>query len=206
MLTVACVDAGNYLGRGREYVEKLRRMVARHLSLPHVFTCLTDYGPVGNEHGDAPTFFIALPPGLRGWWNKIVLFRPGLFEGRVLYLDLDSVITGPLDPLAAAKGILHLDRWGWDRKVYGSGVMVFDAGEHADIWEKFTPEVPRKFEGDQDFITSLGGWPALPDGLCVSYRYHCKKGPPAGASVVCFHGSPKMHQLPAGHWAHEHWR
>jgi hypothetical protein len=38
------------------------------------------------------------------WWSKIELFRPGLFDGPVLYIDLDNVITGPLDRFTDFKG------------------------------------------------------------------------------------------------------
>lgn len=203
MITVACVEVSNYCGRGQEYVRKLRSMVARHLRTPHNFVVLSDRPRLYDDLG----FLVApLTGGMRGWWCKTELFRPGIFDGRCMFLDLDTVIVDTLDELVKHKGILHLDRWGWDRKVYGSGVMCWDSGEHSDIWTNYTDSVPRKYEGDQDWITSLGGWPALPDGICVSYRYHCKKGPPAGASVVCMHGRPKQTDLPADHWIHQFWR
>jgi hypothetical protein len=184
-LTVACVQVGDYLGRGEEYVEKLQAGVARHLSAPFRFECLREATRAG-------------------WWAKLDLFRPGMFEGRVLYLDLDSVIVGPLDRLAESKGILHLGRWGWTKNDYGSGVMVWDAGEHEEVWARAPADVEQRFRGDQDWMTHLGGWPALPDGLCVSYRYHAKAGPPKSASVCCFHGTPKPHEL--GGWVAEAWR
>ena len=198
MITVACVEQGNYLGRGAEYVQVLKASVARHLAQPHRFVCLSDRDHAGVE-------CVPLEGGLSGWWAKLNLFRPGLFEGRVLYLDLDTIVVGALDRLADSKGILHLDRWGWDRKVYGSGVMCWDAGEYADVWTARRDTLPQEFEGDQDWITALGGWPALPDGLAVSYRYHCLRGVPAGAAVVCCHGTPKPHQITLG-WAVEAWR
>lgn len=162
-------------------------MVRRHLAVPHVFQCVRPDN------------------GLTGWWNKVELFRPGRFEGRVLYLDLDTVVVGPLDELVRHKGCLHLDRWGWTEKVYGSGVMVWDAGEHEEAFTRFTPEVPRRLRGDQDWLTELGGWGALPDGICVSRKYHCKSGVPEGASVVCYHGPRKPHEDRAP-WAMEAWR
>lgn len=185
MLTVACVEVGNYLGRGTEYVAKLRAMVARHLSQPFRFECITQ--------SDKP-----------GWWAKVDLFEPDRFTGRVLYLDLDTVIVGPLDALAESKGILHLADWGWTKNDYGSGVMVWDAGEHAEVWSRYTPNVPDQFRGDQDWMTHLGGWAALPKGLCVSYRYVSIVAPPLGASVVCFHGSPKPHEVISG-WVPGAW-
>lgn len=187
MITVACVNAGDYLGRGALYVERLKAMVARHLKQPYRFVVVG-----GSVH--------------EGWWAKVRLFTPGLFEGRVLYLDLDSVVVGSLDELAETKGIIQLRDWGWDRDCYGSGVMVWDAGEHAEIYKRFRDDVPHRFEGDQDWITSLGGWDALPAVWCRSYRYHCRKSPPADCRVVAFHGHPKMHELLPGHWALEHWK
>lgn len=176
------------MGCGEEYVAKLRSMVARHLKQAHRFVCLR------------------LDIGLQGWWNKVALFRPGQFEGRVLYLDLDTVITGPLDELVERKGIIHLAKWGWAKNDYGSGVMVWDAGEHEEVWTRFAPDVPQRFRGDQDWLTSLGGWRALPDSV-RSFRYHCKEGPPPGCAVVAFHGAnDKPHLLPAGHWALDYWQ
>lgn len=186
-VTVACVEYGNYLGRGEEYVRKLGSMVARHLARPHQFVCLRPQ-----------------ERGMEGWWAKIALFKPGQFSGRVLYLDLDTVVVGALDPLLDTPGILHLAQWGWKKNDYGSGVMVWDAGDHHEIWDRFSLDVPRTFRGDQDWMTHLGGWGALSPVLCRSYRYHCKSGPTPGASVVCFHGKPKPHEL--GGWVKEAWQ
>lgn len=207
VLTVACVEVGDYCGRGVEYVRKLRAGVERHLSAPHVFRLFTDglqrHWPTLQAHGIE---IVELPARRQGWWAKVALFRPDAFvEGdRVLYLDLDTIVVGPLEPLAAAKGILHLGRWGWKQNDYGSGVMVWDHGEHAEIYSEFNPRVPRQYRGDQDWMTKLGGWPALPDALCRSYRYHAKAGPPEGASVVCFHGTPRPHEVREG-WVPQAW-
>ena len=188
MLTVACVEWGNYQGRGAEYVEKLRSMVARHLNAPHRFECVRP-----NVRG------------LVGWWNKVELFRPGRFTGRVLYLDLDTVIVGPLERVVECPGLIHLKRWGWAKNVYGSGCMVWDAGAHQQIYDRYTDAVPRKFEGDQNWIQSVSQWPALPFPLVCSAKYHCKAGPPAGASVVCFHGPKKPHKSNE-QWVVDNWR
>lgn len=78
-LTVACVNVGNYLGMGDRYVATLRSMAARHLP-PHQFECITE--------SDKP-----------GFWAKVDLFQPGRFTGRVIYFDLDLVISGDLSGL-----------------------------------------------------------------------------------------------------------
>lgn len=185
-LTVVCVNIGNYLGRGEEYVAKLRSMVSRHLKIRHEFLCM-------------------MRSNYPGWWSKVELFKPGRFTGRMLYIDLDSVIVGPLEPIVESRGILHLTQWGWKKHSYGSGVMVWDAGEHTEIYEKFTPEVMKRLRGDQDWMTELGGWDALPFPRCCSYRYHARQRPPTGASIVSMHGIPKPHELVNG-WVPEEWR
>jgi hypothetical protein len=187
VLTVACVNVENYLGRGAEYVNKLHSMVRRNLKQGFEFYTLTWSSK-------------------RGWWAKTDLFEPGRFSGRVLYLDLDCVITGSLDELVETKGIIHLTDWGWKTPMYGSGVMCWDAGEHSEIWSGYNNRTPERFRGDQDWLYSLGGWEALPPPpvLC-SYRYHCKTSIPEGCKVVSMHGVPKPHEITTG-WVPELWR
>lgn len=200
MRTVACVKAGTLYPA--HYVNVLRDMVARHLEPPYRFVCLTD-----DQHGIADGIeTVALTPGRVGWWNKVELFRPGLFEGRVLFSDLDQVVVGPLARFFDLRGIIYLQDWGWDHFSYCSSVMVWDAGEHARIWTDWTASVPGRLDGDQDWITQLGGWERLPQDWCRSYRYHAVAAPPPNSSFVCFHGKPKPHELPACHWASKVWR
>jgi hypothetical protein len=187
MLTVACVNHGDYQGRGMQYVDTLAAMVKRNLTKPYEFVCLKD-------EGEWP-----------GWWSKIELFKPGRFAGRVLYLDLDSVVVGSLDRLSESKGTIDLLDWGWMTHTLCSSVMVWDAGEHADVYDRFSDQVPKDFRGDQDWMTSLGGWPKLPPHLCRSYRYVSVKSPPPFASVIQFHGRPKPHEVSAG-WVPGYWR
>ena len=186
MLTVVCVNVENYLGRGQEYVDKLRAMVGRNLSQPFRFECITE--------SDKP-----------GWWAKCDLFEPGRFSGRVMAFDLDTVIVGSLDKLAGIKGTINLADWGLPKLPYGNAVMVWDAGEHEEVWTRYTPDIPKRLRGDADWMFELGGWPALPKGVNVSYRYHAKAGPPVGAVTVSFHGKPKCHEVLTG-WVPKLWR
>ena len=84
-ITVLCVRFGNKYGR--EYVERLRNMVARHLTVPYEFACLTD-----DQHDIAGVRKIYQPNAnyARGWWHKVHMFDNNLhIKGRILYLDLD---------------------------------------------------------------------------------------------------------------------
>ena len=109
---ICCVQAGNYQGRGAEYVNNLHDMVLRNMppQTPFRFICFTD-NPDGLDEG------IDVRPlpeqGLEGWWNKLALFKKGVFpEGeRVVYFDLDTLIINALDDIVAYDGTLAcLDR------------------------------------------------------------------------------------------------
>jgi hypothetical protein len=102
-LKIVCVNAQDYLGRGFQYTTSLHKMVQRHLTLPHEFIVFTD----DTQHYPEPIVKRPLPhPGLTGWFNKIALFKPGVFEAgdRIVYLDLDTLICGSLDEIASYDG------------------------------------------------------------------------------------------------------
>lgn len=87
---------------GPEYVNRLYAMVRRHLLSGFRFTCLTD-DPRGirSEVECQPIPALDLPEGIpeRGW-NKLAAFSADLYglRGTALFLDLDVVIVGGLDP------------------------------------------------------------------------------------------------------------
>lgn len=205
MLSVVCVQTGNYLGRGEEYVRKLKANVERNLTLPHQFVCVTDH-------------FIedvwCMPSQFRGWWEKIRLFKPGLFEGRVMFLDLDTFIVGNIDHIAAYDGHFATLHDFWRPAGLGPAVMLFDPQWARFIWEEWAAEDypmtdPR---GDQAWIENRNQGRMRKDvdilqemfpGAFVSYKTHCTKALPESARVVCFHGRPRPHEVQG--WAKEHW-
>lgn len=214
-LTVICVKWGRKYGA--DYVRRLHSMVGRHLRSCE-FVCVTD-DPVETVQ------CVPLACGYPGWWQKIGLFRPGLFPGDNLYLDLDVVITGSLEPLAALLDIDRSTLWARDdfsyslvnpRKGIGaetqrllggpgcinSSVMLWHGDACRSVWDDFTPEVMDVLHGDQNWI-SQRLWPdinLIPADLVGSYKYH---GFPH--TVTVFHGEPKPHQV-SDSWVREHWR
>lgn len=193
----ACVKWGKKYGP--EYVNVLADMVDRNCSIPARFVCLTD-DPHGLDEGIETQ---SLPDGFDGWWNKLYLFHPKAFQhkSRVVYLDLDVVVTGRLDALIDQDGIAT----DWIQGGYNSSVMVWTHGEHSEIWAKFLPLYAQRLHGDQDWIMELGGWEHLPADWIPSYRLHSKEWPPENAKVVAFHGSPKPHEVREG-WVAELWQ
>jgi hypothetical protein len=142
--------------------------------------------------------------GYTGWWHKVELFRLGRFTGRVLFLDLDVVITGDLAPLVDQPGIVNLRDWGWETDQYCSSTMVWDSGEHCRIFDLWTPDTERWYVGDQDWIYDVSVWQSLPALLLRSFKYHCAKGIPEGCSVIAFHGNPKPHEAKPA-WVRKEW-
>jgi hypothetical protein len=195
-LTVACVKWGTKYPA--KYVNVLQAMVKRSLARDHEFVCFTD-DPKGLKCET-----VKLPGDLKGWWNKLFLFKPGLFSGRVLFLDLDVCITGPLDDLvdyATPFAIIE----DWHLPGYNSSVFVMDHDAHPQVWEEFEPRVAKRLHGDQDWITEkIPNAAIFPWPWCVSYRSHAVPGVPKGARVVVFHGEPKPHAMPSP-WVERYW-
>jgi hypothetical protein len=170
-LTVACVFVRGPYPYTAEYVVRLDRMVRRYFARPFRFVCLTDRGeelPAGIETIQIASLAGVVPPNGVGYWNKLRLFDPAIgLTGRVLYLDLDSLIVAPLDPIVDVPATLALtadalvverahlvtDRYG--RRLvrrFNSSVMVWDGGTHQDLWTRWTPSVAQAVSTDQDWI------------------------------------------------------
>ena len=197
MLTVWSVCNGTKYTDEDVYI--LRDMVHRNLSTPHVFRCLSDR-PI-------PDIDCFIPSQVwPGWWSKLQLFRYS--TGLNLYLDLDVVVTGPLDGLLSDALSMPANwgqsghggcqssvmSWGWTYAMIPAAFNVNElekpvngnCGAYHGLW------------GDQEYITKLLGDPGdivKPMEGIYSYKYHCQKALPEGAKVVCFHGEPKPHDV-----------
>ena len=205
-VTIACVWTGAKYGP--EYVARLQAMVARHLTVPHVFLCLTDrldaraLLPVDVRVIDVTSL------ELLGWWNKMALFDPAIRGlDRCIYFDLDTVIVGDLDPLLEWHGKFGICENfaqlagvpGWPC-AFGSCVMSFAAGwDSSAIWQGFLSDHTQIMKecgrGDQQAIERLipDAWMLqhyLPEDFFINYRDLPKHpaAPPAGAAVVVFGG------------------
>lgn len=197
-ITVCCVNMGNYLGRGVEYVEKLHDMVRRNASLSFRFLCF--------DEENIPA------EGLEGWHNKIALFHPKAFRPgeRVVFFDLDTLILGPIDDLLKYEGDFAVLRDFWRQDGLGPAVMCWEAGKYNWIWEEYEACGKLHFDrGDQEFLESIIENPVIlqdqfPDLFC-SYKTHCNPYPPNNAAVVCFHGLPRPHECTQG-WVQDCWK
>jgi len=211
--TIACVlkSGGTYTS---EWPQRLHRSIQKHLNTPFNFVCLSDI--------QVPSITtIPLTQGWRGWWSKIELFRPNLFHGPVLYLDLDVLVIGDITPLLSCCTSFTMVREKKHNDYFSSSCMAW-TGDYSFIYDEFKrdPEAYmlqyKRFPriGDQAFISHMlvtsqktprTFLQALGYDAIASYKRHnCQNAPPSKACAVDFHGKPKPHQLKSG-WVCELW-
>jgi hypothetical protein len=219
-VTVLCVRFGHKYGP--EYVERLRNMVSRHMTVPYEFACLTD------DRRFMPNVRILYQPSagyIRPWWHKVHMFDPGLeIQGRILYFDLDVVICGNIDKLASNLGNTFYGIQDFNRKFHpswkslNSSVMSWIHGTQNDIWQQFAEnkQQAQRLHGDQDWIWRIAKdrikwWPR---DWIQSYKWEFRSreelvvrngqrgfktirdvAVPNGCSVAVFHGDPKPEDL-----------
>jgi hypothetical protein len=207
-MRVVCLKWGQKYGP--EYVRALADGLRRH-GYSGAIECFTERARGVPSDVDVRP----LPaPELPGWWGKLALFKPGLWPDgeRILFLDLDTVPLGALGDIAAYAGPFAILRDFYFPTRLQSSVMAWPAGWGAHIWQSFE-DAGRPMDEratDQGWImrTERASAVRLQDvfpGRFVSYKVDCGNGLPPGASVLCFHGEPRPHQVTDPWLAHE-WR
>ena len=205
MITVATVCAGTKYSS--DYVERLYQAVTRHLTVPHRFVCLTDQP----ENFSCET--LPIPMNLPGWWGKLALFSD-VIQGRILFFDLDTVITGNIDDFANYQGDLAIIKPFYRDSGYASGVLNIGPSAHRHVWEQFSQNPQKAVNycaehadpapwncGDQRWleltVPQADYWQALLPGQLVSYKVHCHpiNALPQDSRIVCFHGKPDPHEV-----------
>ena len=209
-------------------VNALFASIRRQSASDFRFLCLTD-DPEGLDHG-----IDALPleeGGLQatiaerqarlrrsaGALRKIAVFRPGLvpdLDGPLLCLDIDVLVTGPIDALfdfAPGKVCMpppfkkksHIETRG------EGSVIRFDPGAHPFLYDEMANDTEAHLEfsmGSEQRYTSFtadrhGALAHYPADWIVSYTRHCRPPVPLnliaapkrpeGAKIVCFPSEPK---------------
>lgn len=212
ILATVCKSGGDF---GPADVNRLIQRISRHMpgfGGDPAMVCLTDFEGRDFDVPPFPVRLITLKHDWPGWWSKIELFRPGLFSrgDRVIYLDLDTVPTGDFSDLwnwVGDDGCLTMLRDFYRPEFAASGVMGWNGGNAEEIHSDFkdNPHFLMKMynngtpRGDGHFIAAsakvnnvpIDYWQDRFPGRLVSYKAHCQRGVPSGASLVCFHGRPR---------------
>lgn len=231
---IVCMKWGTRYGA--HYVNRLYAGVRRNLLRPFRFVCFTE-DPAGLAPGIETQPFPPPPEGLRGhkWptvYTKLALFKDGCggLEGPTLFLDIDQIITGPLDRFFDYRPgefcIIH--NWIEMRKrifrrrpaIGNSSCFRFEAGKADHVWQTFASDLDRaydkkRFATEQAFMTwavgreNVNWWP---EDWVVSFKRSCHRvfplnlvlppKPPRGASILCFHGDPSPQEAIDGFSRH----
>lgn len=204
VLTVACVYKPGG-GFSDEYVYRLRDGIAEHCNTPYKFVCLTN-----NRFKNVET--IPLRNSRIGYWNKLELFRNDLFDGPVVYLDLDTIIVGDITdmlihPHKFTAGLNFKAKHG---RSLASWFLGFDGREdYSYLIDEYKPSTPEEYSqdwsrwGDQGFIQNnlRREWQSLDEigfaNRYASYKWHVRRPGkvPDGCDIVCFHGKPRPHEV-----------
>ncbi len=210
-----------------EDVRKLRDGIGRHLHQPHRFLVMTERErdwtpPHGTErHAIKDPHLLAH----KGCFVRLRMFDYGWQQNRkidykLVCLDLDMVITGPLD--------LVFDRpetfviLGGANSVnpcpFNGSVMMVRPGHHGELWTDFTIEEARKikfhdFPDDQGWIAhklpTAATWQAGKKSGIYAFK---KPGWPAhsfnlppDARIVAFPGARQPKDYMKFSWVRQHW-
>jgi uncharacterized Zn-finger protein len=209
-LTVVTFSWGSKYGP--EYVNRLRAGVTRHLSAGHEFRVLIP-APEDMHLTEIP-----------GCFARLRIFDPvwqaaqGL-TGRIVCLDLDLIVTGPLDALFdRPEPFVILSGANKSNPCpYNGSVFMLRAGAHPEVWSDFTLDAARaapfyQFPDDQGwFAHKLPGaaeWPCGPKSGIYAFRkpqWPVCDALPKDARIVAFPGHRDPSQFTNLRWVKEHW-
>ena len=219
---VICINWGTKYGA--EYINRLYGMVARNITPPFSFTCFTD-NPEGIREEvrcfDLPPLPAEMPENSPGKWRKSSLWGPvlGDLEGPVLFVDLDVVVTGSLDPFfdygREEDTVLAWNITRPHRRLGQTSIYRFKVGSLTalqDIYRADPQGVAEKYRFEQHFVTenTPGGVKMWPVRWVAHYRAQCippfplnylrAPRPPRGARVVIFAGHLNPHDAIEGRY------
>lgn len=199
---------------GPEYVERLARGVERNLKQEYRFLVCRPL--------EADLHLTELP----GCFCRLRMFDPlwqvavGIEPGdRIVCLDLDLIVTGPLDELfdRPESFVILQGANSSNPCPFNGSAMMLRARNHASIWRMFSVEAAQKvrfheFPDDQGWI-----WYRMPDaaGWKVGkesgiYAFHKPGWPgsdqlPKEARIVAFPGKRDPSHFTHLPWVREHW-
>lgn len=222
---VACVIHGSVYDWC--YVERLYNMVVRHSTEPVRFHVFTEHDRSVPLHmiKHALTDWPGVIGAKKSWWYKMQMFDARHLQGRVLYLDLDTVIVRNIDWIWqheakyfwTVRDFRHLWRPQWQG--INSSLMFWDTLRFDWIWKQFTENniatVIKQYHGDQDYLNAVISrrdlrffdiqnikswrWQIKDGGLDMKSREYRQPGVGSvldpESSILVFHGKPKPHEI-----------
>ena len=168
-------------------VSRLHSQCVRNLSNTHQYYCITD------DVRGCPDDIIAIVPDnphqLDGWWAKMLLYQRDLLHGRILYLDIDTVIQNNIDSLLFYSNRLCGVYTYWDdcytdgsyeyvtlrwKKPFNSSVLVFNAEDMYWLYDMFVTDVDMNilmYYGEDKFVSNTCEYDTFPRSWVYSRLY-----------------------------------
>ncbi|CAG9328941.1 unnamed protein product [Blepharisma stoltei] len=208
---VVCVKWGSKYGP--DYVNKLYHGVKRHVSgIPYDFCCFTE-NPEGLDEGIR---VVPLAENWSGWWGKATLFSEHGLEGRLVYIDLDTVITGSLNDLLSYPGVFAVMGTSdiaceKEKNSYNTSIIAW----HSSFGKEIYTTLRQNYKYMLKFICRFDHWTEMMvkdadlvqevfPGQFLDYLTYCKESVPEGCRMVCFPRDPKPHDYKS-EWIRELW-
>jgi hypothetical protein len=196
------------------YVERLKAGVARNLEQECKFAIFAPYSE--DEYlTKIPGCFCRLRMFSREWQDA-----HGIEEGdRIVLIDLDVVITGPLDQLFDRDEdfVILQGANASNPCPFNGSLQMLKAGKHENVWKDFSLKRAGQvkydsFPDDQawlaDRIPDAAGWKAGPESGVYAFK---KPGWPTGddlpadARIVAFPGWRDPSKFTNLEWVRKHW-
>jgi len=220
MINIVCFKWGSKFSA--EYVNKLYNAVRRNVTLPHNFVCFTD-DPKGVECETKP-FLTDLP----SWWYIIGLFnKEHGFNDKVLYMDLDTVITDNIDHILSLDVDFAITEDFYRPKGLQTTFIMWKPEKYYFLYDKLCTHLPKNptphanMGGTNGFVQNFVPRKEVtilqdifPEEF-ISYKVHIrdahqrKKNNLPGnlntAKVICYHGKPMPHDMRNLEWMKQHW-
>ena len=212
------------------HVNTLRRMVARHLSVPHDFICLTDM-PEGLDPEIRALPMPKVPeitvkPDRPNCFRRLWAFSAeasDVIGPRFLSLDLDVVITADITPLVCRPDQFVMYGDTARRTTYNGSLLLMTAGSRRQVWDQFKGAASYRetqrlgmIGSDQAWISHvLGPGESVftrSDGVYSFRNEIARRWPrdlPTNARIVVFHGKPDPWQASVQRdfpWIKDHYR
>lgn len=196
---ILCMKWGTLYGA--QDVNNLYRGVRRNLRRPFRFVCFTDDATGFLPEVEAmPLPEVGLPEGNHDTrWRKLALFRRDLggLSGEALFLDLDLVVIGDLEPfftLPAEVAIIRDDdlfrpkplrrltpeRDRFMHMVGNTSVFRYVIGAHPEVLETYIADpvaAAARYEHEQQMVSDIldrqGKLTYWPREWCVSFKNDC---------------------------------
>ena len=229
---VLCLKHGNKYSA--EYVNVLKKMTQRNLTVAHEFVCFTE-----DPKGIDPDIRILPLPAvvLKGWWYKTMLFNPHLpIQGTMLFIDLDVIIFKNIDKLfthkpgefCVCRDFNRCFQPNWQKM--NSSVVRWSTGQHPQIYNNFIKDphtISKRFHGDQDWLFDQvkKHYQFWHDEWIQSYKWEMRGNPKlvrqktgfknftapgepkikSDTAVAVFHGDPNPREC-VDPWCQTHWK